>query len=242
MDRLTHSAFSGMRSAMAAQTVTANNLANASTTGFRRDFAEIRALAAGEQGRDARMFANERATTADMTPGAMVTTNRALDVAMQDRALLAVQAPDGTEAYTRRGDLSVEASGLLVNGAGHPVLGADGPITIPAAEAIMIAPDGLVSVRPEGGTPIDLIEVGRLKLVTPADDLRRENDLFRAEDDLIADPAARLSSGTLEGSNVNSADALVNLIEQARRFEMNVGLLTTARELDQASASLLRQE
>ncbi|MGB7404748.1 MAG: flagellar basal body rod protein FlgF [Pacificimonas sp.] len=242
MDRLSHSALSGMRSAMASQTVTANNLANASTTGFRRDFAEIAALAASDPAMNDRMFANERSVTADMTPGSVIRTDRALDIAMTGEAMLAVQAPDGGEAYTRRGDLQVAANGLLQNGAGHPVLGTNGAITLPAAERVMVSPDGRISIKPEGGGANEIVEVGQLKLVTPDAPLRRENGLFRGANNLEADAGARLASGALESSNVDSAAALVELIEQARRFEMNVGLLTTARDLDQAGASLLRQE
>ncbi|MBV7257015.1 flagellar basal body rod protein FlgF [Pacificimonas sp. WHA3] len=244
MDRLSHSALSGMRTAMASQTITANNLANASTTGFRRDFANISALAATEAGSRDRMFANERGAGVDFTPGTTIKTDRPLDIALQGDSMIAVQSPGGGEGYTRRGDLNVNAGGLLVNGAGHPVIGTNGPITLPAADHVMIAADGRINIRPQGGAIDELVEIGQLKLVTPTDDdrMRRENDLFRTDGDLQADAGARLASGVLESSNVDSAAAMVELIEQARRFEMNVGLLTTARDLDAAGASLLRQE
>ena len=87
---------------------------------------------------------------ADMRAGTVNQTGRDLDVAMQGDALLAVQAEDGSEAYTRRGDLQVSASGLVTTGDGRPVLGESGPLTLPPADSIRIADDGMIWIVPPG--------------------------------------------------------------------------------------------
>jgi flagellar basal-body rod protein FlgF len=243
MDRLSYTALSGMRTAMTAQTVTANNLANAATTGFRRDYAQAAALqVARPDAHLSRVHPNERQAAADFSAGAAIRTGRPLDVAMQGGAFLAVQAADGAEAYTRRGDLKIAPSGLMVNGDGTPVLGRDGPITVPPATRVEIGPDGSVSVQPEGAVAGEMLVVGRLKLVTPdpATLQRRPDGLFTGNAEL--DDSARLEAGQLEGSNVDPAGSLVDLMEQARSYEIQVRLLTTARDLDQAGSELLRRD
>ena len=248
MDRLSYTALSGMRAAMTAQTVTANNLANQGTAGFRRDFAaSAAALVAGPgASRDSRIHANERAPAADFSEGAVLPTGRPLDVSLSSGSFLAVQGERGEELYTRRGDLEVAPSGLLVNGEGRPVLGLDGPITLPPAERIEIGDDGTLSLRAEGAAANEeLAPIARLKLVSPdpaALEKTKAGLFAHREGGAEADPAARVRSGHLEGSNVDSPAELVSLLEQARRFELQVGMLTTARDLDQSSASLLRHD
>ena len=246
MDKISYTALSGMRATMAAQTVTANNLANASTTGFRRDFSTtIAAAIHGSDNKDSRILTNETAMRADFSEGMLMTTGRSLDVALGSGNFLSVQAANGEEVYTRRGDLKIAPSGALVNGDGRPVLGTEGPITLPPAARIEIQADGGIAILPEGAPPEADMEVVQLKLVTPdPEKLERGADtMFRlTEGQVEADPAARLASGQLEGSNVDSSEELVNLLEQARQFELQVGILTTARDLDQSSASLLRQD
>lgn len=246
MDRLTYTALSGMRTAMTAQTTIANNMANASTSGFRRDYAEAAALQLeGGMTQRSRVLPNERASRADFTAGAISHTGRPLDVSISGNSFLAVQADDGEEAYTRRGDLSITPSGLLVNGAGVAVLGRDGPLTVPPAVRVEIGADGVVSVQPEGAEATGMVTIGQLKLVTPdtAALVRRADDLFAGRDGPFeADAAARVESGRIEGSNVNATAALVDFMEQARRYEIQVKLLTTARDLDHAGSELLRRE
>src|ERR1700712_886915 len=164
MDRLIHTSLSALKAAMARQAVTANNLANASTTGFRGEIASVRPLWLKGAGAPDRAFASEEVTAADMQGGTVTATGRPLDVALQGDALLTVQAQDGDEAYTRRGDLSVSDSGLLTTGDGHPVLGDGGPVTIPAADRVTINADGAVWIVPAGGDSNRPRQIGRLKL------------------------------------------------------------------------------
>jgi flagellar basal-body rod protein FlgF len=247
MDRLVHTAFSGMRSAMLAQTVTAQNLANANTTGFRRDSASSAARAIeNRQSFGSRFQAAEEILTPQMAPGSLLATGRALDIALTGDAYLAVQAPDGTDAYTRRGDLRLAVTGVLETGDGHVVLGNAGPITLPPADQVMIAPDGTVSIQPKGGTIKDIAIIDRVRLVTSEDAsfVKTPDNLLVARDgqSLEPDTSARLVSGTLESSNVNMASELVQMIDHARAYEMQVKMLTTARDLDQASTALMRLE
>jgi flagellar basal-body rod protein FlgF len=219
-------------------------LANASTTGFRADLSAFQTRAVTGAGFPSRAYATNSTTGWDQTYGAVLTTGQDLDVAVQGAGWIAVQARDGSEAYTRAGDLRVDPSGLLVNGSGHAVVGAAGPITVPQYSSITVAGDGTVSIVPLGQAATTTANVGRIKLVnTPPENLfRGEDGLFRTRDGVapIADPAVRVVSGALEASNVNTADAMVNMIELSRNFELQVKAMRAAEENGAASAQLLR--
>jgi flagellar basal-body rod protein FlgF len=174
-------------------------------------------------------------------PGALQTTGRPLDVAVKGNSWLAVQALDGTEAYTRAGALEVSAEGVLTDVQGRPVVGDGGPLTIPANAVVEVASDGTISAKVGRERPQPL---GRLKLVTPEAALQRGTDgLFRAaEGDLAADPAARVQSGALEGSNVNAVESMVAMISAARQFEQQMKALQTAEQKEQSATKLLTQQ
>jgi flagellar basal-body rod protein FlgF len=179
----------------------------------------------------------------DFTPGPVTTTGAALDVAVGGEGWIAVQGSDGNEAYTRSGSLRITSTGALINGAGKPVLGNGGPIAIPPAETIEIGDDGTISIRPEGQTPDALVVVDRIKLVNPDQNelVKGEDGLMRLQDGTIAVPDAgvRLISGSLEMSNVNAVDAMVNMIALSRQFEAEVKLMKVAEENDSASTQLM---
>jgi flagellar basal-body rod protein FlgF len=244
MDRLVHTSLSGLRAAMARQTTTANNLANANTTGFRAELSSARALWIRGEGLQSRAQASQEVVAADMHAGTVTETGRDLDIAMQGDALLAVQAENGQEAYTRRGDLQLSESGLLTTGDGHPVLGEQGPITLPPADSMRIAEDGMVWIVPRGGDPNAPQQVDRLKLTTPAGSrvLKGLDGLFRVENDgvLPNDPQARLTPRSLEGSNVEVTTALMDMIEASRAWDNQLNLVTTARDIDASASELMR--
>lgn len=243
MDRMIHTAVTALRGTMARQAATANNLANAATTGFRADLSLADAHYVHGAGADSRVLARENMRGADMSAAPSVTTGRDLDIALQGSALLAVQAADGEEAYTRRGDLSVAPSGFLQTGDGLLVLGEDGPIAVPPADSIRIAEDGQVWIVPPGGDPGAPQSAGRLKLVSAAGaDIIKgiDNQLkLRGGGTLPADADARVTPGALEGSNVNSTAALVAMIDSARAYEMQVRLVSTAEAIDQSGTRLM---
>lgn len=244
MDRLIHTSLSAMRGAMARQTTVANNLANANTVGFRAEVASQRPLWLRGGEFQGRAPASEEVVNADMKAGAFISTGRDLDVAMQGDAMLAVQADDGEESYTRRGDLMISPSGLLTTGDGVPVMGDGGPITMPPADKIMVGADGKISIVPEGGDPTQMQQVAQLKIVTPkgSEIVKGLDGLFkvRGGGTLPTDPDAKVTQGALEQSNVNTSDALVQMIEASRSWETQIKLLTTAKELDSSTTDLMR--
>ncbi|WP_017672637.1 flagellar basal body rod protein FlgF [Blastomonas sp. AAP53] len=244
MDKMIHINLKAMQGIMNRQTAIANNMANADTTGFRAEIVNARALYVHGGGLDSRVSTSEAVVGADMKGGTVETTGGALDIALNGDALLAVQAADGAEAYTRRGDLMVTDSGLLTTGDGHPVLGQGGPITLPAADKIMVAANGAISIIPQGGDPAQPVEVGLLKLVSPqGSEIKKGRDnLFRVPGDgaLPEDPDATVTPGALEGSNVNMTEALVDMIEASRAWETQVKMLTSAQEMDDSGASIMR--
>ncbi len=244
MDKLIHTGLSALKAAMARQTVTANNLANASTTGFRAEITSVRPLWLNGPGLADRAFASEEVVAADMKAAPTLPTGKPLDIAVNGNAMLTVQAPDGEEAYTRRGDLMVAASGLLMTGDGHPVIGEGGPVTIPPADEIRIDKDCTIWIVPPGGDPTAPQKVDRLKLANPAgsDIVKHIDGLFRVKGGgiLPGDPTASVTPGALEGSNVDATQVLVAMIDASRQWETQIKLLTTARELDTDTASLMR--
>jgi len=243
MDRMLYVAASGASQIQRAQAVNANNLANLGTTGFKAQFEALRAVPLYGPGHASRVYALSETPGIDMSSGTLQSTGRNLDIAVNGKGLIAIQAPDGGEAYTRAGDLRVTATGILETGAGHPVLGDAGPITIPDAQELEIAADGTISVLPVGQAPSTMAVVGRIKLVAPPEEqlVKGEDGLLRLQDGSVANPAAevRVVSGTLETSNVSSVEALTTMIHLARQYETQVKLMKTAEENDAASAKLM---
>jgi flagellar basal-body rod protein FlgF len=244
MDRFLYISMSGAKETLRAQTVNNHNLANASTTGFRADLSAFQSRAVVGAGYPSRAYATNATVGWDSTQGALMTTGRDLDVGIQGPGWLAVQGPDGREAYTRAGDLRVDPSGLLMNGSGQTVMGEGGPISVPPNTSLLIAADGTISIVPVGQGPETTSQVGRIKLVNPpAESLTRGDDgLFRTVDGTDAAPDAnvRLVSGAIESSNVNVADAMVNMIELSRHFDLQVKAMRTAEENAATAAQLLK--
>ena len=238
MDRVIYLAMAGAKASLQRQDVLAHNLANASTHGFRAELTAFRAVPVRGDGASTRVYALESTPGYNAEPGPVSATGRSLDVAMAGQAWLAVQALDGTEAYTRNGSLDVNNEGLLVTRAGLTVLGDGGPINAPANAQITVGADGSISASVGNGRPQGL---GRLKLVTPeAPLLRGEDGLFRGADgDLPADATARLQSGALEGSNVSAVESMVAMIAAARQFEQQMKMLQSAQEREQSATKLL---
>jgi len=243
MDRLIYTAMTGAKHVFMQQAGTANNLANASTVGFKAQEHRFRAVPVVGEGMPTRAFVVDASVADVFDEGPLMFTGRNLDVAVQGRGWLSVQLPDGTEAYSRAGSLDVDVNGLLQTKGGYSVLGDGGPLNIPPDNSIEIAPDGTVSVVPTFGSRNNASVVGRLKLVNPpeADLVRGADGLFRLRSGqpATADETVRVSSGSLEGSNVNVTDAMVNLISLSRQFEMQIKMLQTADTNAQRADQLL---
>ena len=243
MDRLIYTALTGMTAAMDRQRVVANNLANASTTGFRAEEFSVTPVTVRGGQLETRSMAQGAVRGANMAGGTVRHTGQPLDVALTGAALLAVQAADGSEVYTRRGDLRVAASGVLENGDGLPVLGEGGPVTVPLGAELSIGEDGAVLARDPATPDLPPQEVARLRLVDPTGSaLLKDIDGFLRVPrggGLPTDPAARLVAGALEGSNVDTATTLVQMVEAQRAFDQRARILSTADELGQSGARLM---
>jgi flagellar basal-body rod protein FlgF len=244
VDRFLYVAMTGASELQLAQAVTNNNLANASTTGFKATLASALYVPIEGPGHaDARVYSTTAGQGVDLTPGGIVQTGRELDVAVDGDGWIAVQAPDGSEAYTRAGDFRIDAYGLLTTSTGEPVLGEGGPIAISQYQSIEIGRDGTISIRPLGQEASVLSVVDRIRLVSvsSADLVRGADGLMRVVEGGAAVPDAgiKVVSRSLESSNVNIVNAMVEMITQARAYEMQIKMLGTAESIDQASQRLV---
>ena len=242
MDRLIYTAMTGANAAASRQAVLSNNLANASTNGFRAELATYRAVPLRGDGATTRVFALEATAGYLDKPGPAMRTDRNLDAMTTGNSWFTVQGIDGNEAYTRNGHFEVSSDGTLLTGNGLTVLSNGGaPITVPPGAQISIGRDGGISAK-VGNQPANTI--GRLKMVTPTteDPLKRgEDGLFRtlSGDPLNNDDLAQLQVGSLEGSNVNAIETMVGMIHTARQFEAQMRLLQTAESNDRSAGQLL---
>lgn len=242
MDRLIYTAMTGAKGTMDQQAAVAHNLANATSTGFRAELHKLRAVEVQTEAMHTRAFTVNASVATNFEQGALQRTGRAFDVALQGKGWLAVQMPDGSEAYTRNGSLEVSANGILQTRDGKPVLGDGGPVTIPPDNEITIGADGSISAsQPDQPGVVNV--VGQLKLVNPpeADMVRGDDGLFRVQGGAPApvDPNVRVAGGYLEGSNVNVVNQMVQMISLARQFEMQTRMLSTAEQNDRAAAQVL---
>ena len=245
MDRLIYTAMTAMNAAMDRQRVVANNLANASTPGFRQEIFSVTPATLKDGSLEARAPARGSVRGADMTAARVVPTGNPLDVALEGEALLAFQSPDRQgEIYSRRGDLRVSASGVIENGEGLAVLGEGGtPISVPPGFSIAIAADGTILARDPATPNAPAEPLDKLRLVNPqGSPLAKGIDSFLKVPGggvLPPDPAARLTTGALEMSNVETADTLVQMIEAQRAFEQRAKIIATAGTLDEAGSGLM---
>jgi len=239
MDHAIYTAMGAASQTLNQQAVTASNLANASTPGFRAQLNAMRAVPVEGLTLPTRTLVIASTPGADMTPGQMDYTSRPLDVALQQDGWLAVQAADGTEGYTRNGNIQVDSTGQLTI-QGHPVIGEAGPLTVPEGSEITIAADGTISALNPGDPANTVAPVGKLKLVkAEGNEVTRGDDgLFRTSASALAtrgatlqpDPSIRVMSGVLEGSNVKPVAAMTDMIASARRFEMQMKVITSVDE------------
>jgi len=244
MDKMLFTAMNGASQAMQAQNSISHNLANTSTVGFKADLDSFTSWHVEGPGLNTRVYNQLQSEGNNLLPGSYAVTDRELDVAVQGDGWIAVQGSDGNEAYTRAGDFRLDANGRLTTGAGFPVIGNSGPIVIPQAQKIEIGADGSISIIAIGQTSESLAIVDRIKLVNPDNDQieKGPDGLMHTLDGQLVAPfvGVNLASGVLEQSNVNAISELIGLIQNARQYEANVKLMSTAKENDEVSARLLR--
>lgn len=244
MDKSLYIAMTGAVQNARGTAIHANNLANVNTMGFRSDYAQARAMPVYGETHPSRVYAMEENPGTNFGYGTSIETGNELDIAVNGEGWLAVQTPDGGEAYTRAGEMKVDSLGVLRSGNGLPVMGQGGPIALPPFERITIGEDGTISTQGLGANPDSLSQVARIKLVNPD-----ASQLYKGSDGLMrqrsgqpapADAAVSVSAGFLEGSNVNSVEALTELISLSRQFELHVKMMKTAEQNSEASARLLQ--
>ncbi|MFK8047116.1 MAG: flagellar basal body rod protein FlgF [Halioglobus sp.] len=243
MDHFVYIAASGARESMISQAANAQNMANASTSGFRADLMLEKVAQISGQGVGSRAYPQMVNSGVDVSEGVINITGRDLDVAINGPGWMTVQAADGSQGISRRGDLRVSELGQLVDGAGMQLVGEGGPIALPPFSNIAIGADGTISIVPLGEDPNTLAVVDRIKLVNPdPQNLEKGREgLLKTRDGepLVADANVRMTSGSLESSNVDTVGSMVHMIELARQFENHVKMMKTAENLDQASAALM---
>jgi flagellar basal-body rod protein FlgF len=245
MDKALYIAMSGAKQNMLAQRAHANNLANINTTAFKEDFAQARAMPVFGEHHPSRAYALTERPGTNFEAGPLNQTGNPLDVAIKGDGWIAVQAEDGTEAYTRAGDLQVDVNGQLRTGTGLPVMGGGGPIVLPPSANVEIGADGTVSVLPLGGGALGLAAVDRIKLVNPDPDTieKKEDGLLHMKGDTPPaepDPGIKLETGFLEGSNVNAVSSLTDILSLSRQYELQVKLMSQADQISQQTARLLQ--
>lgn len=245
MDKGLYIAMTGAKHNMRAQTVHANNLANANTDGFSRDFVQARSMPMyyGD-GHPTRAYALAEKPATDFQQGALVETGNDLDIAVKGKGWIAVQAEDGSEAYVQSASMHVDPLGVLRTQQGLAVLGNGGPIAIPPAEKIEIGNDGSITIRGEGQSPDVLATIDRIKMVNPG-----AQALEKREDGLIVNkegedqPAAaeiQIVSGFVSASNVNAVEAMTEMVSLSRQYEMQVKMMKTMQTTSESSSKLMR--
>ncbi len=246
MDKALYVAMTGARASLQAQSTLSHNIANTDTPGFKEALANTEAFPIRGPGFASRVDAVHVDAGFNRRMGAQHITGNPLDLSLQAGSWLTVQAPGGGEAYTRGAALSLTPNGQLVTAGGHAVLDEnENPIAIPPHQAMEIGNDGTISIIPLGEGPQTMAVVGRIKVVA-ADDARLErglDGLFRNTDPqqpFVQTQGKALESGQLEGSNVDAAGALVQMIQLQRQYEMQVKVIKHGDENARSANSLLR--
>jgi len=244
---------SGLDAQQTRMAVISNNLANVNTTGFKKSrpifedllYQNVRQVGANSSqdtelptglqlGTGVRVVATEKLHT----QGNIVQTENSLDVSIQGRGFLQIQMPNGDINYTRDGSFKLSSTGQMVNSNGMPL---EPAITIPEdAISITIGTDGVVSVlQPGSATPAQVGQIDTASFVNPSgldpvgENLYRES--VASGTPTIGTPGENelgtLNQGSLETSNVNVVEELVNMIETQRAYEMNSKAISTTDEM-----------
>ncbi len=243
MDKLLYLSMTAATNTQLSQATISSNLSNLEMPAFKADLEQFRSMPVFGDGHPSRAYAMSERPGIDYTHGTINKTGNPLDVAINGDGWIAVQAPDGSEAYTRRGDMRINTSGFLENGNGQLVYGNGGPIALPPAEEVVIGTDGTISIRPLGQDEKSLAVLDRIRLVNPPiEDINKSPDgLFRLRNGQLAkvDASVNVAPESLERSNVSMVGAMARMIETARLFELNIKAMSAAEENDEVATRML---
>lgn len=220
---------------------TTHNLANAQTPGFREMLSTFRAVPVQGASADSRAFVVDSTPGSNFAPGPLTSTGNPLDVAIKEKGFFAVIRGDGSEAYTRSGQLTLDDEGFLRSASGTRVVGVDGDIWVePGSTDLQIGPTGLIQATLPGDSQASVM--GQLKLVNPPPHtLTRDGDgLFvSSEGSLPHSDDVVVQSHAMEMSNVNVASAMVEMIQQNRLFDLNIRMVQVAEQNAKSAGSLM---
>lgn len=244
MDKMLYITMVGAENTFYAQSVNANNLANVNTTGFKADLAQFRSMPMFGDGYPSRVYSLTERNGTDFSPGALVPTQRDLDLAINGEGWFAVQSSTGQEAYTRNGSFKLSAEGQLLTENNLSVIGEGGEIFIPPAQKVEIGTDGTISYIPFGSENGTMVLLDRIKLVKPewSEIEKRTDGLVYTKNNapLERDIQVTVASGFVESSNVNGVEAITNMIALARQFEVQLKMMQQAEQNDESATSVLR--
>jgi len=251
MDRLIFTALGAASSQQFNRVQLTNDLANLSTTGYKRaTMTTTQSVYLDGPGMPTRFqpIVSTDVARVRLETGPVTYTGNAMDIALNDQTVLGVQTQDGTVAFTRRGDLRVSATGLLVTGAGDVVMGEGAPMTVPQGFLIDMSPDGTVYAMNPEDEAAEPVAVGNLMLrdASATQLVRRADGLYEVEGsggqggDFPSGPLpASLSPGSLEGSNVNPVEIMVSLLDLYRSFEMQMKMIKNSEEIDKDGTAMI---
>lgn len=207
--------------------VIANNIANSSTTGFKREGTQFETYVSRPSGKNSISYVYDRATYRDMTPGTISSTGNPLDLAIQGDGFFQIQTPTGTQ-YTRNGAFRTDSQGQIVNSSGMPVLSDAGqPISMPSdATDITIAGDGYITARVGTGTTrAQLGKIGVVKFNSAEAMIPTSGGLLTATEAPIPATGNLLAQGSVEESNVKPVLEITDLIRIQRAYEQASNLI-----------------
>ena len=233
IDRIAYTAMTGAKHSMGQLANTSHNMANVHTPGFRELVTAFRAVPLEGEQADSRAFVVDSTPTAMFSPGPIEVTDNPFDFSINGDGFFAVRRSDGGEVYTRNGRFFRDENGVLKIGRDISVVGEGGQITIPPNAEVEVSKNGVVWVRENGEQRMN--QVAQIKLVNPnIRDLTRADDGFfelpKDQPPAPPDASVQVIQRQYETSNVSAANAMVQMINQSRMFDLNMRLISTAEQ------------
>jgi flagellar basal-body rod protein FlgF len=241
IDRLVFTAVAGARNAVDQLAITTNNLANATTPGFREQLSAYRAVPVVGGG------AATRISSVDTTPGfssvggRLESSGNPMDLALEGDGWFTVRRLDGSAAYTRAGRLTVDERGVLRTAGGAALQSDQGNLVLAAGSTLEVGGDGVAFARNQDGTVGARLGRLRVSRADPGQLDRGPDGLYQSARPLplAEEGSVRVRQGAVESSNVSVADAMVQMVSQSRLFELSMQLVKSADQNARAANQLI---